>query len=233
MGEWQAFYTSDWQGLWALLPVPAAFFVFLLVSKRAREVAARSDEARFLHGWSLLFALETLLDPIVAGKLTKVLGLSPGSATAVLLFFVLLGDFRVWWLLFALARGGVRRGAALAAAVTPVIPLLAFAGDRLAGAFVADASGMRIWVLYELLFTSTALWLRGAWLQRQKLEPRQLRFLRFVCGYAALYYGLWAASDLLWITTSLDLAWLLRVVPNQLYYAFFVPCVWLAHSRRA
>jgi hypothetical protein len=53
-----------------------------------------------------------------------------------------------------------------------------------------------------------------------------------VCAYVTLYYGLWALSDTLWITTSLDAAWLLRMVPNQLYYAFFVPFVWWACSRR-
>ena len=59
-----------------------------------------------------------------------------------------------------------------------------------------------------------------------------LRFLRRVCAYVIAYYGLWASCDALWLATSLDVAWLLRVLPNQLYYAFFVPFVWLAYSRR-
>ena len=59
------------------------------------------------------------------------LGVPERLATAVMLGFVLLGDFRVYWLLFAVALRDVRRGARLAAAVTPVVPLLAYASDHL------------------------------------------------------------------------------------------------------
>jgi hypothetical protein len=231
--SWRAFYQSELQGVWALLPVPALLFVYLLVSRRARERAARSPEARFVHAWSILFAAETLLDPLVGGKLVAVLGAPAALATAVMLLFVLLGDFRVYWLVFALARRDARRGAWLAAAASPAVPLLAFAGHRLAGAFAADASGLRLWLLHELLFTGVALWLRGVWLPRRVADASRLRFLRAVCAYVAVYYALWAACDALWITARLDLAWLLRVLPNQLYYAFFVPFVWWAWSRRA
>jgi hypothetical protein len=230
--SWRAFYQSELQGVWALLPVPVLLIAHLLASPRARRLAEASPEGRFVHAWSLLFAAETLLDPLVGGKLVPMLGAPGWLATAALLVFVLLGDFRVYWLVFALALRDARRGAWLAAAATPAVPLLAFAGDRLAGAFAADASGLRIWLLHELLFTGVALWLRGGFLPRRVNDPGRLRFLRAVCAYVILYYALWAACDALWMAARLDLAWLLRVLPNQLYYAFFVPFVWWAWSRR-
>ena len=231
--SWRAFYQSDLQGVWLLLPVPAAFLAWLLLSRRARERAARSSEARFLFYWALLFSAETLLDPLVGTLLVRWLGLSSGLATAVMLLFVLLGDFRVYWLLFAVALRDVRGGAQLAAAVTPAVPVLAWASNWLLERFAPDATGQRLWLIHELLFSGVAAWLWGAWLRRRVSDAATLRFLRRVCAYVMLYYGLWAACDALWLATSLDVAWLLRVLPNQLYYAFFVPFVWLAGSRRA
>jgi hypothetical protein len=82
------------------------------------------------------------------------------------------------------------------------------------------------------LFTAVALWLRATWLPRRVLPGARLRFLRNVCAYVSVYYMLWAASDLLVLAASLDAGWLLRVVPNQLYYSFWVPFVWFRYASR-
>jgi hypothetical protein len=231
--SWRAFYQSDLQGVYALLPVPALLLVHLLAAKRARAVGARSPESAFVRAWSILFAAETLLDPLVGGKLVAWLGPPAAVATAVMICFVLLGDFRVYWLLLALALRDARRGAKLAAAVTPAVPLLAWAGNRVVDGFAPDATGLRLWLIHESLFTAVALWLRAVWLPHRVDDTSKRRFLQGVCAYVAGYYALWAACDALALTTSLDLVWLLRAVPNQLYYAFFVPFVWLGWSRRA
>ena len=230
--SWRAFYQSELQAVWSLLPVPAAFLAHQLLSRRAREAGAGSSQARFLRAWAVLFAAGTLLDPLVGGKLMSVLGAPPLVGTAVMLAFVLLGDFRVYWLVLALALRDARRGARLAAAATPVVPLLAYASDRLAERLAPDPTGQRLWLIHELLFTGVAIWLGTRWLPGRALDPMTLRFLRRVCGYVTLYYGLWASCDALWFATSWDWLWLLRAVPNQLYYAFFVPFVWIAYSRR-
>jgi hypothetical protein len=231
--SWHAFYQSELSGVWLLLPVSAAFFVFLLVSRRAREEAARSHESGFVHSWALLFAGVALLDPLLNGKLVPALGLEGLAATAAMLVFVLLGDFRVYWLVFALAGDGARHGAGRAALWTAAVPVLAYAADQLAGALGLRGEGTRLWLIHELLFTGVALWLRSIWLPRRVADAGRRRFLRAVCAFVALYYGLWAASDALWLATSADAAWLLRLLPNQLYYALFVPFVWLTHSRRS
>jgi hypothetical protein len=230
--SWRAFYQSDLQSVWSLLPVPAAFFAWLLLSRRAREAGARSEQARFLRAWALLFSLETLLDPLVGTKLTSALGAPPLLATAVMLAFVLLGDFRVYWLVLALALGDARRGARLAALATPAVPLLAYASDQLLERVAPDPTGQRLWLIHELLFTGVALWLASRWLPARVDDPATLRFLRRVCAYVTLYYGLWAGCDAIWLASSFDPIWLLRAAPNQLYYALFVPFVWLAYSRR-
>jgi hypothetical protein len=230
--SWRAFYASDFQAVWSLLPVPAVFFAFLIFSRKARAVAAQSSEARFVSAWAILFSAETLLDPLVGGKLMSALGAPGWLGTAVMLAFVLLGDFRIYWLILAVALRDVRRGARLAAAATPVVPVLAYASDRMAEGFAPDATGQRLWLIHELLFTAVAVWLGWRWLPRRAADAATLRFLRRVCAYVTLYYGLWASCDALWLATSQDGVWLLRAVPNQLYYAFSVPFVWLAYSRR-
>ncbi len=50
-------------------------------------------------------------------------------------------------------------------------------------------------------------------------------FTRAVLAYAAVYYALWAACDIL-ILAGIDAGWLLRCLPNQLYYGLTVPYVW-------
>jgi hypothetical protein len=39
----------------------------------------------------------------------------------------------------------------------------------------------------------------------------------------AVYYALWATADLLIRYGGIDAGWLLRALPNQLYYAFWIP----------
>jgi hypothetical protein len=228
--SWRAFYQSDLQSVWSQLPVPAALLVYLLLSSRARAAGEGSFES-FLRGWAVLFATLTMLDPLVGGPLLRAIGATPAVATAVVLAFVLLGDFRVYWLVFAFALRDARRGARLAAAATPVVALLAYASDGVWDRLAPDASGQRLWLIHELLFTGVSIWLWARWLPARVQDPVMLRFLRRVCGYVTLYYALWAACDAFWMATSRDIVWLLRAVPNQLYYALFVPFVWFAYSR--
>ena len=82
-----------------------------------------------------------MLDPLVGGPLLRTLGASPLVGTAVVLAFVLLGDFRVYWLVLALALRDARRGARLAAAATPVVALLAYASDRSGSAWLPTRAG--------------------------------------------------------------------------------------------
>jgi hypothetical protein len=227
--SWAAFYASDAQGIYALLPVPALFlFWWLAAGPRAR---AQSDPAqRFAALWAPLFAAETLLDPLVCGLLARALGLDDDAGLALLIPFVLLGDFRIYWLLLALGDPAVAalpsaRHAALFTLIVPLVSLVTFFG--VVRGLAPDAPGQGIWLVYELSFCAMLLGLRSRWLPaRGALVPGRTRALRAILDYALLYYALWAACDIAILFFSLDFAWALRAVPNQLYYAFTVPFAW-------
>jgi hypothetical protein len=220
--SWQAFYQSDLQSVWALLPVPALFLVGLFASGRLGRAATPRE--RFVGRWAVVFAVLTLVDPIATGPGARWLELSDAAKTGVMLLFVLLGDFRVFALVFGLAGGAREVPAALgrAARWTAIVPLTAWASNALLELAVPGLPDQSLWLIYELAFAALALHLRRRF--------RSDRLLRAASTYVAVYYALWASADVL-ILSGLDTGWLLRVVPNQLYYAFWVPFVYVANVR--
>lgn len=218
---WGAFYHSDLQSLWLLLIVPSLFLLYCL----SRGRPAGDARARFLRVYALAFTLETLLDPIATGPLARAVGLSGVAATAWIFVFVWLGDFRVFLLLFA--EGGAApdwraaaRRAALWSCLVPAITGALYAPVWLG---LVQAPSQLLWLLYELQFAALALWLRAR-------TPAPA--LRAILLYVLAYYALWAAADVL-ILAGVDRGWGLRVLPNQLYYAFFVPFAWWRLAREA
>ena len=214
---WQALYRSDWMSLYALQGVPAIFLLWALVAGPGRS--ARNPRARFVHIWALIFAVETLLDPFATGPLVK--NAPAAVATGVSLLFVLLGDFRVLLLALYLGEpgGGLARSAWRAAAFTAAVPVTAFLLQRSFEALLGPLSPQVLWLCHELLFVALALWLRGRFRSSD-------RYVAEVLAYVALYYALWASADVL-ILLGVEAGWLLRILPNQLYYAFFVPFAYL------
>jgi len=230
--RWRLFYESDLQGLWSLLVVPALFLVYLALARGARERARSSAEGRFLLGYAIVFCVETLLDPIVTGPVALALDLSFEAHSAVMVAFVLLGDFRVLLLLFALGRPfpGLARSAGVAALATLVVPAVAFPANALLEWYRPELTGQRLWLLYETCFLLYAMVLREVVVPRiTPDDARMRRFLQGVCGYVAVYYALWAGSDALILWGGLDAGWLLRALPNQLYYGLYVPFVWFTY----
>ena len=232
-GPWHALYQGELQSLYALVAVPVLFLFYL--AARGRERAARSDDpqARFLLHWSVAFTLLAIGSRIATGPLSR--GLPGAAQTAVSLAFVLLGDWRVLLAAFALASPPARRARAFAwsAAATPVVPVLAYA--TLAGLRSAWPAlpGQALWLVHELGFLALALALRAWALPRLAAEaaPQALRVPRAVLAFAIAYYLLWATADVL-ILAGHDAGWALRMLPNQLYYAFTVPFVYFAGSAR-
>ena len=224
LGTWRDFYQHDWQALYAPLLAPLLFLLYRALTGERRGGAAPAA-ARFVDRYAILFAVETILDPIATGPLTRALGLSDtAGGTALLIVFVLLGDFRVFLLLFgvaALAAGGSwRTEVGRAAAWTLIVPIAACGTYGLLEA-LADLPANSIWLIYELGFLAMALALRGRWAPRY--EPRG--FLAAAHTYAAVYYALWATADVLILVLGLDAGWALRALPNQLYYGLWIPFV--------
>lgn len=227
---WLAIYQSDAQSVWALWALPLAFLLYrgvLALRKSAPRDGAVPAAARFVDLFALIFAVETLLDPLSTGPLLHSLGMADSAAgSAIAFLFVYLGDFRVFLLLFgvaALFRGEPipwRRAAGFAC----IVPL--FAGSVYAAAWgiLGEASIGWLWMSYEAAFLGLILVLSPR--IAGNLAPAAASFTRFVGFYVAAYYALWLAADVLIRLGDVDAGWLLRILPNQLYYAFFVPCIW-------
>ena len=249
--SWRQLYQTDLQAVWALWIVPALFLVHLVRTGRDPGASVEPRVAGFVRGYALVFAVETMLDPFAGGPLLRWLGLADGTlATVVMVAFVLLGDFRVFLLvLFLAARasspsagaGAAREARSLprvageAALWTLVVPVVAVGGNAALRALAGDLPSQSIWLVYELAFVAMALVLRRAVVPARvpAERPHVRAYLRAVLAYVAIYYALWAAADVLILAGGVDAGWALRIVPNQLYYAFYVPLVYgLFFSRR-
>ena len=226
--SWRDVYHHDLQAAYAPLVAPFLFLIWRAL-KGAPAGGVVPAAARFVDAYAIFFAVETMLDPIATGPLVRALGLADGwGGTVVLLTFVLLGDFRVFLLVFAVAAlaSGQSWHALLgrAAAWTLVVPIAAYAIRGAIGAAVPLPANA-IWLVYELGFFAMALYLRERWVPGALAEVRV--YLRAVTAYVAAYYALWAISDLLIQVAGVDAGWALRIIPNQLYYGFWIPFVLL------
>lgn len=230
-------YKTEWQGTWALWVVPVVFLAFLLISSRERDRRESTQvEEAFLGGWMLFWTLETLLDSLATGPLTRWLGLQgTDAATGIMLFFVLAGDLRVFQLVFRLARPNDGFALSLRRALKwmLLVPIFSWWMDQGMRQVWPDLPGQTLWLTYELAFLGLALYLRQGWLtvKASNCSAQRLRGLRHVLGFVAVYYALWAGADFLILVGGFDAGWLVRMVPNQLYYAFFVPFCWLVLVR--
>jgi len=221
---WESVYASDWQGVWAVLPVPLLFAVWLAI-RGPRAGGAAPAATGFVHGWALVFALETALDPVATGLLPRTLGFADTRlATLVLIAFVLLGDFRVFLLAERVAAPDASLGGVVgaAAAWTLVVPMVALVAHATLLAATGALPSTAIWVIYEIVFVGMALFRRA---RVRAPADGAAGYLRAVWTYVLLYYALWAAADLA-VLAGVDAGWALRIVPNQLYYALFVPVAW-------
>jgi hypothetical protein len=235
---WQAFYASDLQSLWSLLPVSLATLVALLAGVGPRTGGAVPSQAPLVRRFALLFAAISLADALATTVGLRVLGWSDTRAgLAVVIAFVLIGDFRVFLLLFALGDAGVRRlrdVAPRAAAWTLLVPASAISVAGAIRLVTGAIETVTIWLLYELFFLALAVALRQVFVPEavDPEPPARRAWLRTVLGFVALYYALWASADVLTAWLGLDLGWALRALPNQLYYSLFVPFVWLSFFAR-
>jgi hypothetical protein len=224
----RAFYESELQGLWALLVVPALWLTIRLVRGRPAREGVEPAAARFVDAFALVFAVQTLLDPIFTGPVAR--ALPAPWPTALSLLFVLLGDFRVFLLVAFLAgaRDKLRPALFEAAGWTPIVPIFAWIATRALGAAFGELPGQVLWLVHEASFLGFLVWLRERVAAREPdpAAPRA-RYLRAVLLYAGVYYALWALCDV-GILLGFEWAFAVRAVPNQLYYALFVPFV---HAR--
>lgn len=222
--SFQDFYKSDAQNLYALLVVP---LLFLLASPRLFKARGGllPELEPFMRGYALVFTIETLADPLANVLLPRLLGEGLATGKLIPFFFVLAGDFRV--LLLMLALTATRRPFLLAAALSFVVPILGQVTGSLIEAAGGPSADRTQWITYELLFLVLINLVHLRLRPRLASRPELARYLRALTVYVSAYYGLWLTSDLL-TAAGADAGWALRVIPNQLYYAFYVPFAWFS-----
>jgi hypothetical protein len=214
--DWQAFYGADWQFPFGVMAVPFAFLVYRAIARERREDALDAGLAPFVSLWVTLFTLVALLDPLATGPLARALG---SRAESLLGFtFVLLGDFRVYWLALRFRAPAQTGARAAREALALSLPAPAIAGL----ASLALGTGQAMWLTHELVSLALAFALARL---AAPVDPRRAAFVRSALGFFAAHYALWAAADVL-ILAGVDAGWAVRLVPNQLYYGFLVPFVW-------
>ena len=178
--SWHAFYKSDLQAVYWLQVLPAAFLVYWLVTAPGR-LAADAPVARFVRLYALLFCIETLIDPVATGPLVRALGLGEGGGTLMGLLFVLLGDFRVFWLVVAVASPQRRPASAIGEAVlwTPIVAVSAFALHAWLGFALGGVPDQLLWMIHELLFVAIAVVLRVFVIARRTApdDPNRARLM--------------------------------------------------------
>lgn len=201
--------------LWA-----AAIFGLLLALSRPGLSATVRRYCMALAAIALLDAWLTTNDVPGIGPLTG------AAASFVPLAFVLIGDFRFFLFIESAKPDGTIAVTAdawiRASAWTLVVPL--------ASQLVVFGWGSNeprvLFFVYEMLFIVLAIGMGRVYLPRRS---GALLWTRRVTRFVIAYYALWAVADALILTTGADLAFLLRMLPNVLYYGGLVPAIaWAA-----
>lgn len=194
---------------------------------------------RFLVGWFVLFLLAIVADAWATGAFTRVPAEQGWIAGVV---FVILGDLRFFLLAERYARGKLdRKGIATALGLALLVPV---ATEVLRRAVPLIGSTPRYTFLaYEVMFLVLATVMRFVVYPSRLLGMVQAPVRHWVLSIASfeiLQYALWVACDLL-ILAGIEWALVLRIAPNTLYYALFLPFVvlrapeaaWLPSASRA
>ncbi|MGB5410501.1 MAG: hypothetical protein WBN09_03150 [Woeseiaceae bacterium] len=160
---------------------------------------------------------------------TDVPGIGPltgAAASFVPLAFVMIGDFRFFLFIESAKPDGTVATSAGAWMRASAWTLLVPTGSQLV-VFTFGSNEPRIlFVIYETLFVVLSIGLARVYLPRRS---RALLWTRRVTWFVMAYYALWAAADAVILTTGFDVGFLLRVLPNVLYYGGLVPTIaWAA-----
>ncbi len=218
----QEFYGSFFQHPVMLWAIPLLYLAF-----RFRSLSGLESPA-FLAPYLKLVTLGTLLDAtFTTDSIIERASISPSLAQAIAIVFVILGDFRVLYLVFRL-HGFPHRTGIAAFAMSLVVPLLQGLLTQIFPEWFANVR--HTFLVYELLFIVLLI----ALILRQPKTPSETgaQLARDVAMYALTYYCLWAAADII-IVAGFDVGYLIRVIPNVLYYGAFVVFVdYRATARR-
>jgi hypothetical protein len=171
----------------------------------------------------LLLQMEIVLDAWMTGAYSPLLSNGIAARNAAIAF-VILGDLRFFYLVER-QRGAVVRALAFALPVSLIVPVTT---GVLQTTDPLRFSGNRLYLVYEVALLVLAFAFGRA--RRPEDEGRR-RYVRRLLWVEAVQYVAWVAADALivygrgssLVSELSDLGWLLRMVPNAIYYAAFVP----------
>jgi len=218
--SFEAFYQSPLQHPW-LLWLAALVGVAFCLRQRGLHVSLRR--------YAVALGVLSLADAWLSADHVYGLGtLADPVRSPIQLFFILAGDLRFLLLLGAGTADGRfeprLRGVMVALGLSLVVPIT----SQLVMPLVPGEPGARmLFLVYELLFFGLTVALLAL-----HPGPRRAPWLRRVCHFVLLYYGLWAGADALILGTGLDAGFALRVVPNVLYYGGLIAVIGWAGARR-
>jgi hypothetical protein len=220
VGPFEAFYASSLQHP-ILLWIAAALALVFCLNRPRLDPRVRL--------YCVILGVLSLLDAWLTSNAIYGVGEFSGwLASTVPLFFVLAGDYRYLLLLgIAAERGAIQidaRRLLAAAALVAIVPIFS---QAVVAALPASLAGPRVlFLVYEvsfmLLTAALMVWHPGA---------RSGSWVAPVSRFVLLYYGLWATADVIILATGSDLGYLLRVVPNVLYYGGLIAVIGWAASR--
>ena len=226
---WQRLYDSAWHQ-----PGSELLFGFIALALVARWIVA-GGRARspFLAAWLGLFGVEILLDAWLTAPHSPLLPDHGGLAGSLAIAFVLLGDVRFYVLVERYTRDPSAAPKPSAFTLRAVLAGLAWGSlvsvlmAPLARTVPAFQRELRlIFLTYELMALAQAIvWLTVVIPRRMRAlatpAPAVARWLVGAARFIVAQYALWALADVI-ILWAHPAGFLLRVVPNVLYYGFFV-----------
>ena len=217
--------------------IATAFFLIVFATKLPALRAQRG--ARFLIGFVVLFGIEILADAFFTGAYSPVANTKWMQPVAIT--FVILGDYRYFVAVERAIRARSIDGVdglgspatwGIALAFAFIVPVLSVIPPKM---FPEAFTNMNaIFLVYEAMFFVLALVLHVA------VGPRRLasvdgdlaRWVRLLTLFELVQYGLWATADILILSGVSEPGYLLRVVPNTLYYGAFLPFLYFSAPAR-
>ena len=198
---WKALYDSPF---W--LPILPSLIALGLVGAALRGTFVRS---RILTCFAVGTALLAAADGWLGGPWSP---LAPDSAaaTAAGVFFVIAGDLR-YFLATRLGKVSPARALSRATALAFVMPLVSQLAVRVP---FPQAPARVVYFTYELGMIVVVL--------LDALRAPRDAASRALLRYELVQYALWATADLV-LLAGIESGYGLRIVPNVLYYAGFVP----------
>lgn len=207
----RAMYESPWHHPISFWIAGVAFLGVVVVKRRSF--------APFLFAYVVVFALEILADATLTSAWSP-LPAGSRAATAASVAFVVLGDAR-YFAMLARAKGAVTlRGSLALLGLSLVVPIMSYVPQVAMPSLFVDPR--RIFLTYEAMFFALALAM-GAWIRAWPVGDARRWALR-VTLFELTQYALWATADVV-ILAGIDAGFALRLVPNTMYYVFFLPFV--------